>query len=339
MFGILGRMLEKRVPTDMRISVQRMLDFAGDDTPPEKWVADTILISITTTLVCLSAFIALSTVFEKHFSLVIARFFEIAIILIAISAFVLAAMIRWLLVSFKIDDRKRKCQEILPDFLSVVAMNISAGMEPLAALYVSLRPDFDPITTEMRKLRSLALGSKSIVDQLSLLKTRIDSVSLRTTVAIIERASLAGGDLAMLLSSISQDLRENNKIQKELETATKGYITFITFLAIFGVPLLLSAATLFLSIITVPNIASGLTSMLAVSLSGKPIPVSQIEILFLVLIVFSSISASFIFSVLWRGEIKQGAKYIPLMVPASIAVFFFCQYALRKVLGTFIGFV
>jgi len=339
MFGKLSIMLGRRVPLDTRESTKKLLEFAGDETAPEVWVAETILTTLICAIVGTSIFYLMGiTIFEKQFTFMLSRYLELTLIWVFIVLCVLTVLARYLAVSFKVDDRKRRCQEILPDFLSVVAMNISAGMEPLSALYVSLRPDFNPITDEMKKIRSLSLGSKSIVDQLSLLKTRIDSSSLSTTVAIIERASLAGGDLAALLGSVSQDLREANKIQKELETATKGYVTFISFLAIIGVPLLLSVSSLFLSIITVPNVSGGLVSMLSIDLSGKPIPVEQIDILFMVLIIFGSISASFIFGTLWRGEVKQGIKYIPLMVPASIIVFFVCKGALKSVLGTFVGF-
>ena len=338
MFGKLEVLVERRIPMAMRPSTQKMLDFAGEDIVPERWLADTIILSVLAAVLCSVAFLVLTYVFESYFAFITGEYLFPALILIFTISLVATVLIRYLLVSFKIDDRRMKCQEILPDFLSVVAMNISAGMEPLAALYVSLRPEFNPITDEMKKIRSLSLGSKSLIDQLSLLKTQIDSNSLKTTVSIIERASLSGGDLAVLLASVSEDVRETNKIQKELESATKGYVTFITFLALIGVPLLLSVATLFLSIITVPTISGGLTSMLSINLSGKPIPVDQIQILFVVLITFSSISASFIFAVLWKGEMKQGIKYIPFMVPISLIVFFVFKSALKSVLGTFIGF-
>lgn len=339
MFGRLTFVVGRRVPMKVRESTQQMLDYAGMDAAPEAWLADTTILAFLAALICTPAFYALgTTVFAKEMTFVIARYLELTLLLVFLISFALVAFIRYILVSFRIDDRKMRCQDILPDFLSVVAMNISAGMEPMSALYVSLRPDFNPITEEMKRIRSLALGSKSIVDQLSMLKTRIDSSSLRNTISVIERASMAGGNLATLLDSVSQDLREMNKIQKELETATKGYVTFIAFLALVGVPLLLSVSSLFLSVITVPNISGGLVSMLSINLSGKPIPVDQINILFLVLITFGSISASFIFSVLFRGVVKQGVKYIPFMVPASILVFFLCQQALKSVLGTFVGF-
>jgi pilus assembly protein TadC len=339
MFGRLCILLSRRVPRDTRESTQQMLDFGGEDIAPELWMADTILLSTIIAIIVTLLFFALGTsVFQKDLSFILGRYLALTLLLVLIIAFALVALVRYLLVSFKIDDRKAKCQDILPDFLSVVAMNLSAGMEPLTALYVSLRPDFNPITDEMKKSRSLSLGSKSLIDQLALLKTRIDSSSLRTTISIIERASSAGGDLATLLDSVSKDLRESNKVQKELESATKGYVTFIAFLAIVGVPILLSVATLFLSVVTVPNVAGGLTSMLAINLSGKPIPVGQIETLFIVMLTFSSISASFIFSVLWRGEMKHGAKYIPIMVPASLFVFFLAKGVLKGLLGSFIGF-
>jgi len=338
MFGKLGIMIERRVPINLNETTQTMLNFAGEDIPPERWMADTILLSVFTGIFFAGLYILLGmSLLDSNIMYIISRhpWVTIAFTFAITSGAVL--LMRYLLVSLRIDDRKRRCQDILPDFLSVVSMNIAAGMEPLTALYISLRPDFNPITDEMKKIRSLSLGSKSIVDQLSLLKTRIDSNSLKTTVAVIERAASAGGDLGTLLDSVAQDLREANKIQKELETATKGYVTFIAFLAIFGIPLLLSVSNLFLSMVTVPTVSDGFSSMLPIGTGGNPIPTNQIEILFLVLIISGAISSSIIFSVLWKGEMKQGIKYIPIMVPLSVIVFFVCRETLRTVLGTFIG--
>ncbi len=294
--GWITKFVERRIPSSVRTDLKKLLDFAGEVTAPEEWLASNLIIAFITSISL--AFLPFLTpnFFVKQVSADLFPYLSVAIFIFSALLFILVA---YFSLYYKLDARRRKVQQILPDFLSSVSMNINAGMEPLSALYVSLRPDFDPITTEMKKLRSLALGHKSIVEQLSLLRQTIQSPQLGTTISIIERATRSGGDLGKLLESVATDLRETNKLQKELETATRGYVYFIAFLILFGVPLLLSVASIFITFTSGAAIApSGFTATLGLSLTpSSPTPeeakqpkVSErIDIVFITLLAFSAI--------------------------------------------------
>ena len=322
------------------MGLKRLLDYAGEDVAPEEWLGANLIIAFVTsfTLAFMPYFIPsffVQYVPEQYFPyLSVAIFVALALVFMVIAYFSLYNLI---------EARRRKVQKVLPDFLSAVSMNINAGMEPLSALYVSLRPDFDPITSEMQKIRSLALGHKSIVDQLSLLKQNIQSPQLSTTIAVIERATRSGGDLGRLLDSVAADLRETNKLQKELETATRGYVYFISFLILFGVPLLLSVASMFIKFTSGAAISPfGFTAVLGPTFEtaqASPQPqgpsvADRIDIVFGSLLFFSAVSAALMLGVLWRGQIVSGVRYAPIFVIVSLAMYFVMKGAVNGIMGS-----
>lgn len=304
----------------LRAELQKALDYAGVDIPAEKWLRDRIVVVIIATALVV-AFVLFIVKQYGIFDPLIEIEKSVAVV---IATFAIFGTTAWLSLYYKIEERRRRCNKILPDFLLVVSMNIRAGMEPLTALYVSLRPDFEPVASELAKIRSMSLGPKSVIEQLSLLTKRIDSSALRTTVAIIERGMRAGGNLAALLDSVAYDLRETNRLCAELETATRGPLYFIIFLVLIGVPLLLSVAERFIKFAMMPPTPgagfAAFGELIGVAITPHP-GIADVTAKFLVLIAASAVSASLMYGVI-RGEAIYGTKYIPIILPLAIAAYF-----------------
>lgn len=335
--------LEDRVPSAVSNKIQQLLLYAGEEDLPQSWFIKNMLMSLFVAL----AFLLAPTIFYQYIqstlSIVVSTQTRFLVFSFTLSIFMF--FIYWIVVLsslfLKIEARKRKTNEILPDFLSSVAMNIRAGIEPISALYVSLRPDFEPITSEMMKIRSLAIGSKSVLDQLSYLTSRIDSSALKRTVAIINRASRSGGELGSLLLSVADDLRDTNKVQKELETSTRGYVYFISFLTILGIPLLLSVSSVFIQATAKQSQQfsggfGGLMGVIPFSVgSAQAIDPTSILLAFVILLSVSSVSASLMLGVLWHGEVKQGFRYVVIILPLTLIAFFIFRSAMSAVISSF----
>jgi archaellum biogenesis protein FlaJ (TadC family) len=173
-----------------------------------------------------------------------------------------------------------------------------------------------------------------------MLTRRIDSELLRNVVAVIERTSQSGGNLAQILEATADEFREANKLQKELYTATKGYVYFIGFLVLIGVPLLLGVASIFIGLTTSQSggFISSITSVPS-EISFIPTPsagaVCNIDAIFLGLIIFSAISAALMFGVLWQGEVRHGVGYIPILLTISVLSYFFLREAVQTLLKSF----
>lgn len=341
-FAFAERAVERRIPPGIEEGVQRSLDFAGEDVPARKWLArNALMILLLSALYSTAPFLFPGFFTEALVPYVVQGNLHLLSAAILLASIVLFSAIAYFSVYYRIDSRRSRSQEVLPLFLSAVAMNLEAGIEPLSALYVSLRPEFSPITDEMRKVRSLALGQKSIIDQLSLIKDRIDSMSLRMAITIIERASRSGGNLARILENIARDIRESNELQKELRTATRGYIYLILFLILAGVPMLLGVAATFVKFVTAPGmtqteLGAAFLGFLAYEERQPSQPVGEtIDLIFSVMLALGAINAALILGVLWSGEAKAGVKYIPILLPLSVACYFLFASAIKGLLSAF----
>jgi Flp pilus assembly protein TadB len=343
MLSNIKKSLEEKVPSAVTKKVQKLLDYAGMEERAESWFIVNFTFSLIFGLAFLTAPSLLFSYFSSYLSTLSFNRFLLLSFILGMTAFALYWIIIYASLFFKIEYRKKRTLEVLPDFLSSVAMNIRAGMEPMSALYVSLRPDFDPITTEMMKIKSLAIGSKSIYEQLSYLKDKIDSEPLRRTISIIDRASRSGGELGRLLLSIADDLRDSIKIQKELETSTKGYVYFITFLTILGIPLLLSVSSVFIQATAKQSqqftggfggLIGGLGTSIPIS-TTKSLSPDEIMLIFGILLLISSVSASLMLGVLWHGEVKQGLRYTIFFIPLTLIAFFIFRMFMFNILTAF----
>ena len=141
------KVLKRRIPTGVRTSLGKRLAFAGDTQPPEDWLFNNVVFIFFFSILFAPLAYYLPTEFSQRID---PSLFPIVTVLIFALLLSLLLLLAYLSMYYKIEGRRRRTEKILPDFLSVVSMNIDSGMEPLSALYVSLRPDFDPIAFEMK---------------------------------------------------------------------------------------------------------------------------------------------------------------------------------------------
>ncbi len=59
-------------------------------------------------------------------------------------------LLEYLAVFYAIESRKKRVESIFPDFLLLVASNLDAGMTPYSAFKAATRPEFEPLTHEIK---------------------------------------------------------------------------------------------------------------------------------------------------------------------------------------------
>jgi hypothetical protein len=57
----------------------------------------------------------------------------------------------------------------------------------------------------------------------------------------------------------------------------------------------------------------------------------------IVLLLLSGVLSSLVLGLINSGEEKDGLKYIPILVPLSIAMYFLTSFAVKFILSTFVG--
>ncbi len=240
-------------------------------------------------------------------------------------------------IYYRIESRTKIVESILPDFLFLVASNISAGMTPFSAFRASARKEFSPLNEEVKLATSKSLGTESFGSALKELSKRIKSRALKETVYFFTQAMKSGGRLTKLLETTANDLRNTQEMKKELISSTKMYVIFVAFVVIIGTPLLLSVAVQFLDMITkiqTENVlGSSEVSSLGFLSNGLNISSKFMQTIALILLLGNAILSSLFMGLISDGKTKMGLRYAPLIAIASIIVFIIT----RTVLSAFLG--
>ncbi|HLC39894.1 MAG TPA: type II secretion system F family protein [archaeon] len=244
---------------------------------------------------------------------------------------------------FIADSRANFVEEILPDALQIISANLRSGLTPDKAILTSARPEFGPLEKEMKFVAKETLSGRPLEESLKEIAKKINSKILDKTITLLIEGMAKGGSLTQLLDSISEDIRQIKILRREIKSYVMMYGIFIFFAIVIGAPLLYSVSTFLVE--TMSRFGSSIElQQLFESQSSLPIfksTVTDVTPDFLILYSILSISVTAIFGSLLIGLIQEGSekagmKFIPLLLPLSLAVFFIARIALQNSFGTLI---
>lgn len=169
--------------------------------------------------------------------------------IVALVAFGVAWVIVYSFLNLMADKRTDEVEGALPDVLQIVSANISAGMTPYNALWVSARKEFGALAEEIKIAQKETLGGMPFAESLTDMSFRVRSNILQRTIRLLIQGMKAGGALPNILQGIATDIRQMRLLQKEMAANTMSYTLFILFGMLLGAPLLFSVSIQFVDII------------------------------------------------------------------------------------------
>ncbi|HQT44357.1 MAG TPA: type II secretion system F family protein [Candidatus Micrarchaeota archaeon] len=241
-------------------------------------------------------------------------------------------------------SRASKIEEVLPDFLSMVASNIRSGLTPDKALIVSARDEFGPLTEAINKA-----GKRSItgmpLDQVMLgMSENIQSNILEKTITQIVEGMHSGGDMSELLEKTALDIRKFRSVKKEVNSVILNYELFIIAAITFGAPLLYGVSTFLVDImirirskISLGDGAQGLSGGVSI-FKGKLLLTSDGVTMFAAAaIIITVLFGCMAVGIMGSGRRVDGLKYFPILALIGLALLFGIRYGLGIVLNGIAG--
>ncbi|HLD87119.1 MAG TPA: type II secretion system F family protein [Candidatus Nanoarchaeia archaeon] len=243
-----------------------------------------------------------------------------------------------LLVYFYLDilifRRTKEMEENLPDYLQIVGSNLRGGLTFEAALWAAIKPRFQILGDEMAEVAKKVMTGYPVNRALSELSEKYDSPMLRRSIDLIISEMESGGNIADLLERIVDHLKETRTLKKEMSAAAVSYVMFISVIVIVISPLLFSLAYNLLVVILgfIENLSSATqrVNTLPFSLSTGSVNPNDFRIFAVSTICVISFFASLIVSIVEKGSIKGGLKYIPLFFFGSLGFYFFFMKVLTS---------
>ena len=267
----------------------------------------------------------------------------------AIPAFFFIYIIFWgvmyLWFSAAADNRARFVERVLPDALQLISSNIKTGLTTERALFLAARPEFGVLSEQLIEASRKILSGTRVETALGSIPEKIKSPVLKRTIFLLSRGISSGGQIAELLTQLSDDLREQNALKDEINANVSIYVLLIFFAAAFGAPLLfgistfiadvLSSQTSAIPVISESQLASlpstGVSTDAVRQFGGERETISGDFIIFFaqISLLMTSFFSAMIIGVINTGSEKGGLKMFPAILIISLVIFI----VIRVVLG------
>lgn len=242
----------------------------------------------------------------------------------------------YFVIDFKIYNRRKQVEEVLPDFLQLASANLNAGMPIDQALWFAVRPRFGILSKEIEEVAKSTIVGEDLGPALIKFSNKYDSVMLKRTVNLILEGLDAGGKIGPLLSKISIDIQETRILRKDMAANVTTYVIFISAATLFAAPFLFALSGQLLSIIqsivsniNIPQGAGGMS----MSFSSSAISMRDFNIFAIATLTVTAFFSAVIVSTIKYGNVKDGIKYIPIYIAITVILYLI----LSKGLGYFLG--
>ncbi len=236
-------------------------------------------------------------------------------------------------VDMQIYLRTKKMEEMLPDFLQVVASNLKGGMSFENALLGAIKPRFTILANEMAEVSKKVMTGHDVSKALTELGEKYDSPMLRRSIDLMISELESGGEIADLIDKIVDNIKETKALKEEISTSAVAYTIFMAAIVIVIAPLLFSLS--FHLLIVILNFVSKLSAVtgnagaLPFSVTDVAVEPNNFRYFSIAAISVISFFSSLIVSIVEKGNVKSGLKYIPIFIISSL----FFYFIFMKILG------
>jgi pilus assembly protein TadC len=241
-------------------------------------------------------------------------------------------------LNITIYKRTKEIESNLADFLVLVSTNLKGGLSLEQSLWAAVRPEFGLLAEEMTIVSKRVMTGNDLTESLIEFINKYDSAGLQRNLMLIVGEVESGGKIVMVIDKVIASLKRTKALKEEMSAATVSYMIFIGAVVVAVAPVLFALAFQLL------NIIIGFTSSLGSSLSSSgalsipinfdaEIDVNNFKKFSVMALATISICSSMIISIIEKGDIKGGLKYIPAFTVASIVIYFIAMVVLGNVFG------
>ena len=320
------------VPKRFIPNLRKYLLKAGFNEVPYKFFGVLFYVSaLITTLI----FVVFIYPYLKKFSLVEIYIFSfVGWFVVQLFFATLFILLVYFYLDLKIYHRTKRMEEQLPEFLQILSSNLKGGMIFESALWASVKPRFNILGNEMAKASKKVMTGYDLSKALEELSDKYDSLMLRRTVDLIISEAEGGGNVAELIDKIVDNLKENKALKDEMSASAIAYVIFISIIVIVVSPLLFALSfhllILITNFITKISLATQRVSSLPFAFTKVNVNPQDFRIFSMASIFVIAFFSSLIVSIVEKGDMKSGLKYIPIYVFGSMALYF----VFMRILGT-----
>ncbi|NTV22896.1 MAG: type II secretion system F family protein [Nanoarchaeota archaeon] len=325
------------IPEKFRVNIKSYMYKTGRSDVPYRNYGILFIICMLGTIVAYSLLLFPLLRTQHMLVLIFGSFIALSGVSFAIIAIAIFSV--YVYYEFVIFRRTMMIEEVLPDFLEEVSVNLRAGMSFDKALWNSLEPEFGVLEKEIQIVAKKVMAGDDTEKALKEFSEKYNSLLLQESMDMIVVGLKSGGNISELIEKIVKNVKDAYYLKKELIASVMSYIIFISVTAIIISPILFALSYNLMIII------QSLGEKLTTSSSGGILPsiggFSSISPADFVLfskfsvILIASI-ASIIIAELREGSVKAGIKYLFLYIPVAYLVYIVMLGLLSTMFGVMI---
>lgn len=346
-YETIGRLLSRK-----RIrAIEKSLAGAGIMVPAESFMGFFLVVNVLVALLMFLVFLNTSAV-PKFLYAILGTAALIpdwaSIILSLVTAFIVTFLVTftmaWAIILFQTEARKNAVEDVLPDFLTLVAGNVRAGMTLDQAMWYAAKPEYGLFSIEVRKVVKSAFSGEPIEKSLDKLDIRFNSRVLHRTILLLKQALATGGEIARILEETAQDAREVSMHKKDIASTLLVYVIFLVFASTIGAPFLFSVAKSLIGVLAMAFAympaggleagAGGMPMSFMMTPTAPSISTDEFFWFSMALVFVTSLISSLLLGIIRGGSKTQGVKYFPFMLILSYVIYFVVASFLESMFST-----
>jgi pilus assembly protein TadC len=268
-----------------------------------------------------------------------ATFFALTFILYAVTTFGViftAGGMLYFSWNIKIYNRTKELELLLPDYLTLVSTNLKGGMSFENALWSAIKPEFGILANEIGLVSKRVMTGNDVTESLLEFSMKYDSPILRRNVQLLTSEFESGGKITATIDRIISDLKKTQQLKKEMASSTVTYMIFIGMLVVLIMPVLFALSLQLFVIISgvVGQIAGNMAGVQTTMRIGAPeVSRSDFRIFSIMAITIIAVCSSMIISIIEKGDLRGGLKYIPMFLISSWTIYFIASGVLGFLFG------
>ena len=225
---------------------------------------------------------------------------------------------------FRIFNRTKKMETVLPDFLRLVSENLKGGMPFEKSLWGAIKPEFGVLSQEVRLAAKRVMTGTDVDEALRDFTTKYDSAMLKRSFDLIVEGMKGGGRISDVIDRVIDTIEETKELKADMAATNLSYVIFIIIIVVIVAPGLFTLSFQFLIILQGIGAQLGesgggeaSSSAVPISFGSVAIEPEQFKSFSKQALMVMSLFSGMIVSVISKGSIKAGIRFVPVLLLSS----------------------
>ena len=218
-------------------------------------------------------------------------------------------------VYYKNEKRLEQIELDLPDYLRQLSALIKVGYGIESAFNELSKTMHNSLNDEIKRALLETSFGKPFNESLMDIAYRNNSENLKHTFQIIIYSKESGGNISDILDSISNDLNDIIMLRKERKASVMMSVMFLLISSIIATPFALGMIRLYSEYIGLMGRMNPLEAVIPIASMGY--------------VLIQSVLVSLLIGIVLYSNSKKGIKYILVIVPFSLIVYYCSQFLFK----------